>query len=620
MLGGIAVLLGWMFDIPSLTQPIPTVASMKVNTAIGLALAGLCLRLRVAGIHPYAAVILGCFVVLLGVITLSQDVFGYSAGIDELLARDPGAVSTFSPGRMSPTTAFCFALLGTALMTTTRDAPAWLSQGPAITAMFVAGAAVVGYLYDFRALYGVGIYTTMAVHTSILLLALSIGVVCARPAAGVMRVIVSPEIEGVMTRRFLLVGVTTPVLLGAVLLSLTRFGVGSEFTVALMAIGTMIGLSFVVLRNGHSLGDLRRRSEADLRGANENLKQEVARQTGEIARREKEYRLVVEEANDAFVAMDAHGHIIDVNGRTEDMFGWTREQLVGQLVSDRLMPSRHRDAHIAALQQFRQGGAVPLMGRELQSEGLRHDGHEFPVSVSISSVWLDEKWRFNAFMRDLTKPQAAARELKEALLEKEALLREVHHRVKNNLQVISSLLRLQSRALLDPGAIRALRESEERVVSMAMLHEHLHGPAHLGRVDFGDYLRVLTAELLRAYEGTDGRITITTDVTLPELNLDQAIPLALIINELLTNALKHAFTDRDSGRIDLHISHESERAILRVKDDGRGFRPEGWGSRGSIGLEIVEALSRQVGGTFSMGDNGGTEFSLVFPVPDPANA
>ncbi len=409
--GGVIVLLGWMFDIPSFKQPIPTAVSMKANTALGLVLAGLCLRLRVAGTHPYAAVVLGVFVVLLGAITLSQDLFGYSAGIDELLFLDSGAISTFSSGRMSPTTAPCFALLGTALMTTTPAAPAWLSQGPAITAMFVSGAAFVGYLYDLRALYGVGIYTTMAVHTSILLLALSIGVVCARPAVGAMRVIVSPDIEGVMTRRFLLAGFTAPVLLGAILLSLRQLGVGPEFTVALMAIGTMIGLSVVVLRNGRSLADLRQRSESDLWAANENLKYEVVRQTEELARREKDYRLVVEEANDAFVAMDAYGRIIDVNGRTEDMFGWIRQQLVGQLVSDYLMPARYRDAHREALQRFRQGGAVPIPGHVLQFEGLRQDGHEFPVALSISSVWLDEKWRFNAFIRDLTEPQAAARQL-----------------------------------------------------------------------------------------------------------------------------------------------------------------------------------------------------------------
>ncbi|MBI4886628.1 MAG: PAS domain S-box protein [Acidobacteria bacterium] len=611
--GGSMVLLGWLFDLRVLTRPVAVAASMKPNTAVAIVLAGVSLRLLVNGTHTWLAAAIGFCLSLLGLATLGQDVSGWDLGIDQLLFADTNPASTSAPGRMAPATAFCFIALGLALSTAARRAPVWLTQAPAVAVMLVAAAASVGHTYGVNALYGIGPYTTMAVHTAPLLFVVALGVLCSQPDRGVMAPAFSAEMEGTMTRRFLLAGTAVPLILGFVVLTGERAGVyGAEFSAALMAIGTIIVLSIVIWANAGSLERLRTGSAAALRTANETLEYQVARQTKTLAQREKEFRLVVEEAHESFVAMDARGRIVEVNGRTEDMFGWPRADLIGHMVSERLIPARHREAHHQGLRRFAESGEGPVLDREIEIEAVRHDGREFPVALTISAVWLDDEWRFNAFIRDLTETRAAAQQLENTVRDREALLVEVHHRVKDNLQVISSFLRLQSRAIQDSAVIDALRQNEERVKSMALLHEHAYSPDHPGRVDFGQHLRRLAAALLQTYTANDGRITITSEVDLPLLEVDKAVPLNLLVNELMASALTRACADGRTGRISVQISRRSEMAVLSFKDDGIGFAGLQGRPAGSTGLEIIEGLSQQLGGRGHFRQDGGTEFTLEF--------
>jgi len=614
-LGAGVVLLGWVFDIAVLKQPLPAAASMKPNTALALLLTGVSLRLFASGRHARVTAALGLGVSLLGLVTLGQDLLGRNLGIDQLLFADTDAAGTSAPGRMAPATALCLMALGMALATGANQAPAWLTQAPSIVAMLVSAAAALGYAYDINALYGAGPYTTMAVHTASILLLLSLGVLCARPALGIMAPAFSSEMEGSMTRRFLLAGFLVPVLLGWFLLQAQRAGLHRpEFSVALMALLTVILLSIVIWRNAGTLGRLRTASESALRSANEGLEYEVARQTKELARREREFRLVVEEAHEGFVAMDSTGRIVELNSRTESMFGWSRDDIMGRHVSDVLIPPRYREAHRLGLRGFVAGGEGTVLDREIEIEALHRDGHEFPVMLTISAVWFDDQWRFNAFIRDLTQPKAAEELLMDALSEKETLLTEVHHRVKNNLQVISSFLRLQSRATKDSAAVDALRQSEDRVLSMALLHENLYRRGNPGRVDFDRYVRALVIELLRTYKSEHDDPAVTVDVDFSGLDIEKAVPLGLLLNELITNALKHAFVDGRTGHISVELSRNGGSGMLRVRDDGVGFRVPAAEPPASVGLQIIGALSRQLGGRGQFRSDGGTEFTLEFPV------
>jgi len=210
--------------------------------------------------------------------------------------------------------------------------------------------------------------------------------------------------------------------------------------------------------------------------------------------------------------------------------------------------------------------------------------------------------------------------IKGALQEKEVLLREIHHRVKNNLQVISSLLSLQADHVEDPQIVAAFRETQARVRSMSLIHEELYQASNLARVNFSGYLRRLTGYLANAY-GVGGRVRIHMDVRDVLLGVDTAIPLGLIVNELVSNALKHAFPDGRHGEIALWLTRIEDEADqhwyeLVVQDNGKGF-PDNVDYRNtdSLGLQLVQVLSRQLRGHVELSVNGGTRFSLHFPEP-----
>jgi len=200
-----------------------------------------------------------------------------------------------------------------------------------------------------------------------------------------------------------------------------------------------------------------------------------------------------------------------------------------------------------------------------------------------------------------------------ALAAKEVLLQEVHHRVKNNLQIISSLLNMHADGLPDE-AQQALDESQRRVRSMALVHEQLYSRDHPDELDFAEYAASLASEILAAYSVDSGAIQLRSDLEPVTLTIDQAVPCALILNELVTNAAKYAFPDHRAGEILIALHECGENRIrLRVADDGVGF-PPGFDRTGcrSLGLRIVDILTQQLNGTIDIGPGPGADFQLTF--------
>jgi len=203
--------------------------------------------------------------------------------------------------------------------------------------------------------------------------------------------------------------------------------------------------------------------------------------------------------------------------------------------------------------------------------------------------------------------------LSAALSAKEVLLKELHHRVKNNLQVISSLLAMQSDALTDAAAQRALEESQRRVQSMALIHERLNREENTEQLEFSEYAQALARELFYSY-GMNSDKTLRFDTHPVWLGLSQAIPCGLILNELVSNALKYAFGTKDAGEVLVGVScDEHEMVRLTVADNGAGL-PTGldWREAPSLGLRIVDILTRQIDGTIEYSTEDGTAFSLAF--------
>jgi two-component sensor histidine kinase len=204
-------------------------------------------------------------------------------------------------------------------------------------------------------------------------------------------------------------------------------------------------------------------------------------------------------------------------------------------------------------------------------------------------------------------------QLRSSLDEKEVLLKEIHHRVKNNLQVISSLLNLQSSHVRDENDMEIFRESQNRIRSMALIHEKLYQSGNVSIVDFPQYARSLANTLFRSYRSADSNVSLEVDFGDVSLGIDAAVPCGLIINELLSNALKHAFPGNRGGKVLLGLRAQGGKTRLTVKDDGIGVPGSvDVACPDSLGLQLVNTLVAQIGGVLEVDRTNGTEFRIAF--------
>jgi two-component sensor histidine kinase len=222
---------------------------------------------------------------------------------------------------------------------------------------------------------------------------------------------------------------------------------------------------------------------------------------------------------------------------------------------------------------------------------------------------------YAAAQQEVRIRKQAEQEIKQSLKEKEILLKEIHHRVKNNLQIISSLLNLQAQQIKDRATWEVFRESQARVRSMALIHEKLYQSKDLARVDFDGYVRDLMVYLFRSYGTNLDLVHVEIDAQGVSLSVDTAIPCGLIISELVTNAIKYAFPDGRKGNICVDVGPEDDGHLaLRVADNGVGLPLDlDWRHAESLGLQLVSTLAAQLHGQIEVHSNGGTEFKITFP-------
>ncbi len=255
-----------------------------------------------------------------------------------------------------------------------------------------------------------------------------------------------------------------------------------------------------------------------------------------------------------------------------------------------------------------------------ETDLLRADGTAFPASFSRSELKgpQGESEGFVLVARNITERRLAEEELRRSLHDKDLLLKEVHHRVKNNLQIISSLLRLQE-GDLEAGS-RGLRESQNRIRSMALIHEHLYQSTDLANIDFGAYLEELVENLLGSYGPRARGLKAELEVQADPPNLDTAIPCGMIVNELVANAVEHGF-DRE-GTLKISYRPDDGYHVLEVEDDGRGLPPNfDITTTRSLGLRLVSALTQQIGGVLEYTSEGrGTVFAIRFSSQDSESA
>lgn len=327
---------------------------------------------------------------------------------------------------------------------------------------------------------------------------------------------------------------------------------------------------------------------------------------------EERYRLHFEHVNDVVYSFDSDFRVLSISPSVSKYVGMKPEEFVGKHFAELgLVPPEYLE------KAFVEGSRV-LSGERLEGtiyEFIADNGARIIAEVSASPVFQDGKVisAINV-ARDITERVQADVRTRASLAEKETLLKEIHHRVKNNMQIVASLLSLQAGTVDDPQMRAQLKDSQNRIRSMALVHERLYRSQDLSNIDFKEYITDLCGYLMQGYRAEDKGVSLIVEVENIKLDVDMAIPFGLIVNELVSNALKHAFPKAMKGTIRVEARRESDASYrLTVQDNGIGMPDHiDFEHSKTLGLQLVASLVRQLKGTASIQSSDGTNVVLSF--------
>jgi PAS domain S-box-containing protein len=325
----------------------------------------------------------------------------------------------------------------------------------------------------------------------------------------------------------------------------------------------------------------------------------------------------VESSNDAIATLSLDGTVMSWNNGAEQIYGYSAEEIIGKNITI-VEPNNLKLGIKSFCEKIKQGEQI----QHYETLRERKDGTIINISAALSPVFNEsgELVAILAISRDITERVKAEQTL--AKIDK-LRIKEIHHRIKNNLQVITSLLDLQAEKFQDKEVLEAFKESQNRVISMALIHEELYKGEGTDALNFSAYLQKLTGNLFQTYSLKSKNISLIMDLEKNAcFNMDIAVPLGIIVNELVSNSLKHAFTKDQQGEIQIKLSRERninrmEESVfnLIVSDNGKGI-PKDMGVKKleSLGLQLVGTLIDQLDGKIEIKRDHGTEFRIIFSV------
>ncbi len=369
--------------------------------------------------------------------------------------------------------------------------------------------------------------------------------------------------------------------------------------------------------SGH-LEELVQMRTHELSSANTKLKEEIterARAERNIIDAEEKFRSLVENSlvGIYIIQEDIYAY---TNPKHDEIFGYSRNEMLGMSLW-KVIPEESKQPMREASQK--------RMSRNFDSlqysyKALKKDGTIIDVEVRETKMQYNGSIAVIGTLQDITERKKAEEELirqrehlEKSLHEKELLLKEIHHRVKNNLQIIVSLLKLQSKYISDPKDLRIFNSSRSRVETMSLIHEKLYKSKDISDIDLGNYVKDLVTHILKAYKVDHEDISFNLKSDIIKLTIDTAIPCGLIINELINNTLKYAFPEGHHGKIDINITKADDEITLEIKDNGSGI-PASFdiANSDSLGLQLVETLIKQISGTVDIDRTEGTKFIIKF--------
>jgi PAS domain S-box-containing protein len=337
------------------------------------------------------------------------------------------------------------------------------------------------------------------------------------------------------------------------------------------------------------------------------------RRNTEKAQRESEekFRAIFESFHDVYYRTDREGLVTIISPSVRTQAGWDPEDVIGHPVTDFYKDPSERESF---KEKLKESGVI----NDYELKLLAKNGRVIDVSVSSKIIFgKDGKpTGVEGVLRDITDRKQAEKQVKSSLKEKEVLLQEIHHRVKNNMQIISSLLNLQSRCIEDDKVKDMYKMSRDRIKSMALIHEKLYQSEDLAKINFAQYIRSLTIHLLHTYNASTDRIKLNAEVADVFLDINKAIPCGLIVNELVSNSIKHAFPKDRKGKIHVELNTGNNGDVcLIVSDDGIGFSEKvDFQEPDSLGLQLVNDLIEQLGGTLKFDSSSGISYQIFFPI------
>ncbi len=341
----------------------------------------------------------------------------------------------------------------------------------------------------------------------------------------------------------------------------------------------------------------------------------TARKQAEKALRQSEerFRQIAENIREVFwITEPLEKKLIYMSPAYEEVWGRTCESLsdVSRMWRDALHPEDHPRV-LEAIEKVQYGGDYDLEYRIVRPDGEIRWVRDRAFSIANTS---GEVYRVAGVIDDVTERKQALEQIKSSLHEKEVLLKEIHHRVKNNMQVITSLLNLQSKTIGDEKAFEVFQDSQNRVKSMALIHETLYQSKDLSRINFAEYLQKLVAHVSRSYRLRPEAVKINVSVDDVSLPIDTAVPCGLIINELASNSLKYAFPADSRGSINITFQRAGAHYVLCVSDTGIGLPKDFDPEKGkSLGMKLVRMLTTQLSGEIECRNGVGTTFEITFP-------
>jgi PAS domain S-box-containing protein len=326
---------------------------------------------------------------------------------------------------------------------------------------------------------------------------------------------------------------------------------------------------------------------------------------------EQRYRAITELSFDAVFEVNLEGNILSCNKRASEISGYSQEELIG-MNTKKLMPEEYSPIHPDIFSKN------DTTGNDVWERMYRKkDGTLIPTETHTQVYTIGAEKRIVAYVRDITTHREYEDALFKSLKEKETLLAEIHHRVKNNLAIISGLLEMQVFNTEDEQLLDKLRESQSRIQSIAMVHEKLYRSDSFSEIAIDQYITDLVTRIVRSMTNFDKNIQVEHDLAPITLTVSQAIPCGLLLNELITNCFKHAFNDQQEGNILIQLKREGDRLSLSVQDNGVGLSDDfDIHKESTLGMTLINTLIQQLNGDLEVSSIGGSRFEASFTIDE----